>query len=142
MLVRKKLLFIYLIFILIIPIYNFYVFSGSDDTSKLDLRFVSYTISVCPPSIFGVPSSRASCTFPSIVDIIATTSNFIISELAPLTLVILIIIGGFLYILMVFQPSFLELGHKYIKWGIYGYVILLLIFSILVFIRSTFTPSP
>ncbi|BCX15486.1 MAG: hypothetical protein KatS3mg097_378 [Candidatus Parcubacteria bacterium] len=142
MLVRKKFLFIYLIFILIIPIYNFYVLSGSDETAKVEISFVTYTAAVCPPSILGIPSSRASCTFPSIVDIIATTSNFIISELAPLTLVILIIIGGFLYILMVFQPSFLELGHKYIQWGIYGYVILLLIFSILVFIQTTFTPSP
>lgn len=136
----KKILFIFLISI-ILPIYNFYAFSGGG-TSKLEIRFISYTAPICPPSILGMPSSRESCVFPSIDDIISAISNFIISELAPLTLVILIIIGGFLYLLMVFQPSFLELGHKYIKWGIYGYIILLLIFSILVFLKDTFTTSP
>ncbi len=88
---------------------------------------------VCPPGIFGGPP----CQYPDIQTIIQKIINLIL-EIAPLVLVILIIVGGFIYMLSTFKPDVIKTGHRYIQWAVYGYFILLLITLIFTFISAIF----
>lgn len=102
---------------------------------EVKIEFKTTTLRICPPSIFG----SETCQYPDLTQIIITTTNFIANNIAPPTLVILIIIGGFVYMLSMFKSDFfIQLGHKYIQWAIYGYVILVIISGIFTLIGTIF----
>lgn len=117
----------------IITFENHFVFAQENQTNveskkpSVNIKWIATSVKVCPPSIFGAEK----CNFPSIEEIASKTVNFIIDRLAPPLLVLLIIIGGFFYLLSPFNLNNIQTGHNYIKWAVYGYVILLLITSIL-----------
>lgn len=90
-------------------------------------------IKICPPGIFG----SAPCEYPDIQTIVEKFIDFVL-KISPPILVILLIVGGFTYMLSVFKPEIIKLGHSYIQWAVYGYVILLLISLIFTFISAIF----
>ncbi|GIW65375.1 MAG: hypothetical protein KatS3mg093_354 [Candidatus Parcubacteria bacterium] len=100
----------------------------------IKLEYETRTFRVCPPSILG----SAPCTYPSIQQIASSVSMFIINKLAPNLLVLLIILGGFFYLLSPFDIKNIQTGHNYIKWAIYGYFILLIITAVLSIISVFF----
>ena len=96
-------------------------------------------ISVCPPGIFGT----VPCTYPSLIDLVKRI-NELLRTIAPPLLVILLIIGGLMYLLSPFGvENYIQRGHKYIKYAVIGYIILLLVTLIFTIISALFGgPSP
>jgi len=107
------------------------VMGKEDKEGKVDVTWDSKNVSVCPPGILG----SAPCKYPSLLELIIRINNLLITTIAPPTLVILIILGGLMYLLTPFGvEKYIEKGHKYIKYAILGFIILLLttlIFSII-----------
>lgn len=97
------------------------------------IKWETTSINICPPGIFGI----SSCQYPDIQDVIKEIIDFVL-DISPFVLVILIIIGGLTYMLSVFNPQMIQIGHKYIQWAIYGYIILLLVTLIFSFISFIF----
>lgn len=87
--------------------------------------YSSTPIRVCPPSIFG----SQKCTYPDLISILQTLQNFILN-ISPYLLSALIILGGLIYIFVVFNPSYVQKGHNYIKFAIVGYFLLLILSAI------------
>jgi hypothetical protein len=106
---------------------------------KVEIEWETKSISVCPPGILG----SAPCNYPSLVDLIKRINRLLLT-IAPPTLVILIIIGGLMYLLTPFGvENYIKKGSNYIKYAILGFIILLLttlIFSIISAILGG--PSP
>ncbi len=129
----KKIILILILFLIVLPIIQI---KGQEKTKpgKVEITWEEKTVSVCPPGIFGLPP----CQYPDIIDVVKRVNEFILN-LAPIVLVILIILGGFYYLLTPFEPKkMIEKGHSYIKWAVYGYIILLLVSLIFTFIRAIF----
>lgn len=97
------------------------------EPGRVEFSWESTTVKVCPPSIFG----SGACEYPSVKDIASNVVTFIVNRLAPPILVLLIIIGGFFYLLSPFDVKNIQTAHNYIKWAVYGYFILLIITAIL-----------
>jgi hypothetical protein len=139
----KKLTYYFLIFILV----NFVLADpyATFTPGKVEVTWTTVTFRVCPPGILG----SNSCTYPSIQNIAEKIRDFLL-EIAPFILVILIVIGGFMYLLTPFgYEKYVKAGREYIKYAIYGYVILLLIALIFTVIASVLggpnlptSPSP
>lgn len=127
---KKKLLFLLFFF----SIFNF-------SLAQLELKkegevvvtWTEATISVCPPGIFG----KGPCEFLSILEIIQRIWNFLL-YLAPFILTILIIIGGFYFLLITFKPEARDTGWRYIKEAVVGYIVLLIISGVFTLIRFIF----
>jgi hypothetical protein len=116
----KNLIFIILIFILIS-----FVFADKEEMTKkaeVTVTWTTKTISVCPPGILGTEP----CNYPTIQNLASTTIDFLLA-VSPSVLVILLILGGLMYLLVPFGvEEFIKKGHNYIKFAVLGYVILLL----------------
>jgi len=125
---------IFLIFILILG-FSFRSLA-SIEPGEVKIIYATQSVQVCPPSILG----SGVCQYPSIQDIVLKISEIII-YIAPVVLVLLIILGGFFYLFSAFGKKNIELGHQYIKWGVIGYIILLIITLVLSFI-SVFLGGP
>lgn len=131
---KKFKLIIYITFLILffnlININNSYTKS---EESKIDISYTTVSFKVCPPSIFGY----AACEYPSIFDLIKRVIDFIVFDLAPPVMVIILIFGGFMYLLAPINvEEFIKRGHNYIKYAIYGYILLLLIDLIFTTISS------
>jgi len=100
------------------------------EPGEVKVEWETKPISVCPPGILG----SGPCKYPGLVDLIKRINKLLLT-IAPPTLVILIIIGGLMYLLAPFGvENFIKKGHKYIQYAILGFIILLLttlIFSII-----------
>jgi hypothetical protein len=97
--------------------------SGTATTGKVTVTWETKTVSVCPPAIFGL----SPCNFPSLEDLVNKIAELLQAVAAP-ALVLLLIIGGLMYLLTPFGvESFIKKGHNYIKYAILGFVILLLV---------------
>jgi hypothetical protein len=97
--------------------------SGTETTGKVTVTWETRTVSICPPAIFG----KGPCNFPSLEDLVERIVKLLQAIAAP-TLVLLLIIGGLMYLLTPFGvESFIKKGHNYIKYAILGFVILLLV---------------
>ena len=131
----KKIFFIFSIIIL-----GYFCFTPAtsgegikDKNGKITISWSTTSLRVCPPGIFGTQA----CEYPDIKKIAQQFIGFIL-EIAPLSLVILIIMGGFIYMLSTFKPDIIKTGHRYIQWAVYGYIILLLITLIFTFVQAIF----
>lgn len=120
----KKLIIIFLF--IFMAIYNFAI-------GDVKIDWATITFKVCPPGILG----KGPCQFPNIIDVIKKINDLIL-EIAPLVLVILIILGGFMYLLSPIKFEQIQKGHRYIQYAIYGFVILLLVSLIFTFISLIF----
>jgi hypothetical protein len=134
----KKIIFFILIFLSLGLINNVW---GEEQfkPGKVDVKWQTYTISVCPPGIFG----GEPCNYPSLIDLIKRINQLLLTVSPPL-LVILLILGGLMYLLTPFGPEeYIKKGHKYIKYAIYGYILLLLVTLIFTIISAVLGgPSP
>jgi hypothetical protein len=134
----KKIILLILIFLGLGLINN--VWGGeSPRPGEVEVTWTPYTISVCPPGIFGV----APCNYPSLIDLIKKIRDFLLT-IAPPLLVVLLIFGGLMYILTPFKvEEYIKKGHSYIKYAIYGYVLLLLVSLIFTIISAVLGgPNP
>ncbi|MER3570012.1 MAG: hypothetical protein C4348_00110 [Patescibacteria group bacterium] len=127
----RKIIFFVLFFLLI---FNF-AFGATITPGEVKVTWTKTTISVCPPGIFGTAPKDDSCAFIPLLELIATIWKFIL-DISPIILTILIIIGGFYFLLIWLKPDFRDVGWRYIKEAILGYVILLIISGIFTFIRA------
>ena len=123
----RKIIFFVLFFLLI---FNF-SFGATITPGEVKVTWTKATISVCPPGIFG----KGACEFFDLIELIAIIWKFIL-DISPIILTILIIIGGFYFLLIWLKPDFRDVGWRYIKEAILGYVILLIISGIFTFIRA------
>ena len=125
------------ILIFLVSINN--VLGDKFEPGKVEIKWQTYTISVCPPGILG----SGPCKYPNLTDLIIRIKDFIFS-ISPSLLVILLILGGLMYLLTPFNvEEYIKKGHNYIKYAILGYVILLLITLIFTIISAILGgPSP
>jgi hypothetical protein len=127
--------------ILILIFFVFGCFSQAQELKpgEVNIKFATKTVKVCPPSIFGM---QEACQFPDIKDVIDKIIDLIM-DISPDVLVILIILGGFMYLLSPIKFEQIQTGHRYIKSAIFGYIILLIVTAIFSIISSLFGgPSP
>jgi len=132
----KKIIFI----LLIILILGINVLAKEEfKPGEVRVNWESRNVSVCPPGILGT----VPCQYPGLVDLIKRIRDLILTISPPL-LVILLILGGLMYILTPFNvEEYIKKGHNYIKYAILGYVILLLITLIFTIISAILGgPSP
>lgn len=119
-----------IILILFLLFVNLAMGQESSKPGKVEVTWATKTVSVCPPGILG----SSPCNYPSLIDLIKRINQLLLT-IAPPTLVILIIIGGLMYLLTPFGvESYIRKGSNYIKYGVLGFIILLLtilIFSII-----------
>lgn len=122
-------LFIFLLF------FNFILnnLTLAAEEGEIYVTFTTVTVSICPPGILG----KGACEFPSIIDVIQKIVDLII-EIAPLVFVIIVILGGFMYLLSPIQFEKIVKGHKYIQWAIYGFALILIASLIFEFIANIF----
>jgi hypothetical protein len=139
----KKIIFFILIFLMLSMLNVVFVFGGEEKKpfkpGKVEITWETKTVSVCPPGILG----RSPCDYPSFIDLIKGI-NQLLMKVSPPLLVILLILGGLMYLLTPFGPEeYIKKGHNYIKYAIYGYVLLLLVTLIFTIISAVLGgPSP
>ena len=101
---------------------------------KVNVGWQKKQISVCPPGIFGT----GPCTYPSLVDLIKRI-NELLRNVAPPLLVILLILGGLMYLLTPLNvEEYIKSGHRYIKYAVIGYILLLIVTLIFTIISALF----
>ncbi len=139
---KKKLILIFLLLLLSFVIEGLIiqVFSADEGEKpplmpegKVEVTLTATSIRVCPPGIWGLEP----CQFPDIVAIIKKIISLILDK-SPYILTILIILGGFMYLLSPIKLEQIQKGHRYIKYAIFGYILLLLISSVFTFISLIF----
>jgi hypothetical protein len=103
------------------------------------VRWEPRLISICPPGILG----GGPCSYPSLIDLIKRINQLLLTISPPL-LVILIILGGFMYLLTPLNvEEQIKKGHRFIKYAIIGYILLLLVTLIFTIISAVLGgPSP
>jgi hypothetical protein len=132
----KKIILIFLIFLLI----NNCLGDIEFKPGKVTVTWTATSVSVCPPGILGI---GGPCKYPSLIDLIKRANELLLTISPPL-LVILIILGGFMYLLAPFNvEEQIKKGHNYIKYAIFGYILLLLVTLIFTIISAILGgPSP
>ena len=101
---------------------------------KTTVTWTPVRISICPPGIFG----SVPCKYPSLIDLIKRINN-LLRTIAPPLLVILIILGGLMYLLSPLGvEEHIKKGHRYIIYAVYGYILLLLVSLIFTIISVLF----
>jgi hypothetical protein len=106
---------------------------------EVKVTWTSTLISVCPPGIFriGGPCEK----YPTLEYLIATTTSLIL-KISPPLLTLLIIFGGLMYLLTPFNvEEYIKKGHNYIKYAVFGYILLLLV-TLIFTIISAFLGGP
>ena len=99
---------------------------------KVTVRWGEVDITICPPGIFG----SSGCSYPDLIAIIRKINDFLLNISPPL-LVVLIILGGLMYLLTPFNvEEYIRKGHNYIKYAIFGYILLLLVTLVFSIIRA------
>jgi hypothetical protein len=94
-------------------------------------------ISVCPPGILG----KGPCQYPSLIDLFQRINELLL-KISPPLLVLLIILGGLMYLLTPFNvQEYIKKGHSYIIYAIFGYILLLLV-TLIFTIISAFLGGP
>jgi hypothetical protein len=108
-------------------------------TGNVTVTWTPILISVCPPGIFG----GEPCSYPDLIDLIKRINQLLLTISPPL-LVILIILGGFMYLLSPFNvEEQIKKGHRFIWYAILGYILLLLVTLIFTIISAILGgPSP
>lgn len=134
----RKFLLITIFFLLII-IFNFNLAVEKTKPGEVKIGWQIYTIPVCPPGIFGTNP----CSYPSLIDLFKKI-NELLRTISPPLLVVLIILGGLMYLLSPLGvENYIKKGHKYIQYAVYGYILLLLVTLIFTIISALFGgPSP
>jgi hypothetical protein len=132
----QKIILIFLIFLLINNCLGDIKFKPGEVT----VTWTTTTVSVCPPGILGI---GGPCEYPTLEYLIATTTSLIL-EISPPLLVILIILGGLMYLLTPFNvEEQIKKGNRFIWYAILGYVLLLLVTLIFTIISAILGgPSP
>ena len=96
---------------------------GKVSKGFVQVKWIKVPFRICPPGIFG----SKPCEYPDIVSVVKQITDFIVFNLAPSIAVLLVIIGGFMYLLTPINvEEYIKKGHTYIKYAILGYVLLLL----------------
>jgi hypothetical protein len=135
----KKIIFFILIFLSLGLINNV---CGEEQfkPGKVEVTWETHTVSVCPPGILGI---GGPCNYPTFQQLAEKIKNLLM-EVSPPLLVILLIFGGLMYLLTPFGvEEYIKKGHSYIKYAIYGYVLLLLVTLIFTIISAVLGgPSP
>jgi len=113
--------------------------SGGLKSGTVTVTWVTKTVSVCPPGIFGV----TPCNYPNLIDLIKKINQFLLTISPPL-LLFLIVLGALMYLLTPFNvEEQIKRGHNYIKYAILGFTILLLVTLIFEIISGILGgPSP
>jgi|GEM_PF-1288910 len=123
-----------LLFIFLILIFNFsFAQVEIEKPGEVVVTWTETTVNPCPPGIFG----KNPCEFVSLMEFIQRVWNFIL-YLAPFSLTALIIIGGFWFLLITFKPEARDIGWRYIKNAVVGYIVLLIISGVFTLIRFIF----
>jgi len=134
----KKIIFLILIFLGSGLINNVW---GEEQLKpgKVEITWTTTPVSVCPPGILG----EAPCNYPSFQQLVKKIKDLLLTISPPL-LVVLLIFGGLMYLLTPFNvEEYIEKGHSYIKYAIYGYILLLLVTLIFTIISAVLGgPSP
>jgi hypothetical protein len=132
----KKIILIFLIFLLINNCLGDIEFKPGEVT----VTWTPTSVSVCPPGILGI---GGPCKYPSLIDLIKRINELLLTISPPL-LVILIILGGFMYLLTPFNvEEQIKKGHRFIWYAIFGYILLLLVTLIFTIISAILGgPSP
>jgi hypothetical protein len=107
---------------------------GEIKPGEINISYTTTNSAICPPSIFNL---GGNCQYPGIKDIVLKITNLVL-KLAPVALVLLIILGGFFYLFSFLGPEKIKTGHRYIQYGIIGYILLLIITLILSIISAFF----
>jgi hypothetical protein len=141
----KKIILLILIFLVLGLINNVWGKEDKKDKEefipgKVEITWQTYTVSVCPPGILGI---GGPCEYPTFQQLAERIRDLLLTISPPL-LVILLILGGLMYLLTPFGPEeYIKKGHKYIKYAIYGYILLLLVTLIFTIISAVLGgPSP
>jgi hypothetical protein len=134
----KKIILILSVFFVLGGI-SFVFGEGIFKPGKVDVKWNLVPVSVCPPGVLG----GGPCSSPSLIDLIKRINQLLLTISPPL-FVILIILGGFMYLLTPFDvKKFIETGNRFIKYAIVGYVLLLLVTLIFTIISAILGgPSP
>jgi hypothetical protein len=104
---------------------------------EVKVTWTSTLISVCPPGILG----KGPCQYPSLIDLFQRINELLL-KISPPLLVLLIILGGLMYLLTPFNvEEYIKKGHSYIKYAIFGYILLLLV-TLIFTIISAFLGGP
>jgi hypothetical protein len=106
---------------------------------EVTITWTPINVSVCPPGILG----GEPCSYPIFIDLIKRINEFLLTISPPL-LVILIILGGLMYLLSPIGPEeYIKKGHRFIWYAILGYILLLLVTLIFTIISAVLGgPSP
>jgi hypothetical protein len=107
---------------------------------EVTVTWTPYNVSVCPPGILEI---GGPCNYPTFQQLAEKIKNLLMKVSPPL-LVVLLIFGGLMYLLAPFNvEEYIKKGHSYIKYAIYGYVLLLLVTLIFTIISAVLGgPSP
>jgi hypothetical protein len=132
----QKIILIFLIFLLII---NNCLGDIEFKPGKVTVTWTATSVSVCPPGVLG----GGPCSSPSLIDLIKRINELLLTISPPL-LVILIILGGLMYLLTPFNvEEQIKKGNRFIWYAILGYVLLLLVTLIFTIISAILGgPSP
>jgi hypothetical protein len=106
---------------------------------KVEVTWVTKTVSICPPGILG----GGPCEYPTFQQLAERIRDFLLA-ISPRLLVVLLIFGGLMYLLTPFGvEEYVKKGHSYIKYAVYGYILLLLVTLIFTVISAVLGgPSP
>jgi hypothetical protein len=131
----QKIILIFLIFLLINNCLGDIEFKPGGVT----VTWTTTPVSVCPPGVLG----GGPCSSPSLIDLIKRINELLLTISPPL-LVILIILGGLMYLLTPFNvEEQIKKGNKFIWYAILGYILLLLVTLIFTIISAILGgPSP
>jgi hypothetical protein len=134
----KKIILILSVFFVLGGI-SFVFGEGIFKPGKVDVKWNTVTVSVCPPGVLG----GGPCSSPSLIDLIKRINQLLLTISPPL-LVILIILGGLMYLLSPFNvEEQIKKGNRFIWYAILGYVLLLLVTLIFTIISAILGgPSP
>ncbi len=138
----KKIILLILIFLVLGLINNVW---GKKDKEKfipgkVEITWTTTPVSVCPPGILEI---GGPCNYPTFQQLAEKIKNLLM-EVSPPLLVILIILGGLMYLLTPFGPEeYIKKGNRFIKYAILGYILLLLVTLIFTIISAILGgPSP
>ncbi|GIW67178.1 MAG: hypothetical protein KatS3mg096_046 [Candidatus Parcubacteria bacterium] len=133
-----------IILIISLLVLNFSFANENFEPGQVIVTWTPVQISVCPPGIFGVEPAKDGCwNYPSLIDFFKRINNLLIT-ISPYVLVILLILGGLMYLLSPLGvENYIQKGHKYIKYAVFGYILLLLVTLIFTIISALLGgPSP
>lgn len=104
---------------------------------KIELELESKPIAVLPPGIFGAPASPEGYRQTDPKKLIDIIQDFLLRFSEEL-FILLVVIGGLMYILGPFKPDNITKAHNWIKYAVIGYAIILVALAAVSLVKGLF----